>query len=382
MKSIRRLLALIQKETIQTFRDPRTLMLTVLLPLLELFLFAYAVTLTVDHLPTALVDQSRDEQSRQFVQALVNSTYFDIRLAAQSEQEVIAAIDAGAVKAGVVIPPNFADDLARGSARALILLDGSDSFSVTSGYNAASSIAQKYAVDLAMEKVILAGSGEPVGVDGGQMPVTMAERVLYNPDMDDLAFILPGLIALLVQNVITAQAAVGVVRERELGTMEQLLATPIRPIEMLIAKLVPGLILVLGDAAIILTLGVFWFKVPFRGDLGLFAGMIVLFIIAGIGLGLLISTISKSQRQAQQISVVLMVFTMLLTGFIYPRTSMPVWCQAVGSLIPLTYFVRIARGVITKGVGLPFFWTDALSLVIFAVATFGLAAIVFKKRLD
>lgn len=214
------------------------------------------------------------------------------------------------------------------------------------------------------------------------MPVVMAERVLYNPDMDDLAFILPGLIALLVQNVITAQAAVGVVRERELGTMEQLLATPIRPIELLIAKLVPGLILVLGDAAIILSLGVFWFKVPFHGDLGLFAGMIVLFIIAGIGLGLLISTVSKSQRQAQQISVVLMVFTMLLTGFIYPRTSMPLWSQWVGNLIPLTYFVRIARGVVTKGVGLAYFWQDAVALAVFAVATFGLAAALFKKRLD
>jgi ABC-2 type transport system permease protein len=130
-KSIQRLLALIHKETIQTFRDPRTMMLTVLLPLLELFLFAYAVRLTVDHLPTALVDQSRDDQSRSFVQALVNSTYFDIQYSFQNEQEVIAAIDAGTVKAGVVIPPDFAANLARGSATALVLLDGSDSFSVS-----------------------------------------------------------------------------------------------------------------------------------------------------------------------------------------------------------------------------------------------------------
>jgi ABC-2 type transport system permease protein len=370
----RRLSALIWKETIQTFRDRRTLMLTVMLPMIELFLFAYAVTLTVDHLPTALVDQSCDEQSRAFVQALVNSTYFDIRLEAQNEQEVIAAIDAGTVKAGVIIPPDFSREMARGQARALVLLDGSDSFSVSSGYNAASAIAQKYAVTLASQKV--------TGASGAGSPVRMSERVLYNPDTDDLTFILPGLIALLVQNVIMAQAAVAVVRERELGTMEQLLATPIRPIEMLIAKLIPGLIVILGDAAIVLGLGVFWFKVPFRGDLGTFSVLMVVFIIAGMGLGLLISTLTHSQRQAQQVSIILMVFTMLLTGFIYPRTSMPAWCQAVGNLIPLTYFVRIARGVITKGVGLDVLWNDALALVAFAVVTFGLAAVLFKKRLD
>jgi len=171
------------------------------------------------------------------------------------------------------------------------------------------------------------------------------------------------------------------VREREVGTMEQLLVTPARPVEMLIAKLVPGSLLAMVDMAIILLLADFWFKVPFKGSFPLFAVLAVLFIVAGMALGLLISTISKTQRQAQQISVVMMMFGILLTGFIFPRGSMPVWTQIIGDAIPLTYFIRIARGIITKGIGMEFFWPDVLALAAFVFVCLILSSVLFKRRL-
>ncbi len=369
-----RLFALIRKETAQLIRDPRTLLLIVSLPVILLFLFAYAVSLTVDHIPTALVDQSKDEQSRSFVRALVDSGSFDINYNLENESQLVGAIDSGKVKAGVLIPPDFSNAVGTDKADVLILLDGSDSFSVQSGFNAASSITQNFGFNLEAQKLTSGG-------DAVSLPVITTARVLYNPDLNDLMFILPGLIAMLVQNVIVSHASMAVVREREVGTIEQLLVTPARPVEMLVAKLVPGSLLAMVDMAIILLLAHFWFRIPFEGSFSLFAVLAVLFIIAGMALGLLISTVAKTQRQAQQISVLMMMFGILLTGFIFPRASMPLWTQIIGDTIPLTYFIRIARGIITKGIGMEFFWADTLALVVFVFICMILASALFKRRL-
>jgi ABC-2 type transport system permease protein len=182
--------------------------------------------------------------------------------------------------------------------------------------------------------------------------------------------------------VIVAHAALVVVREREAGTMEGLLATPIRPLELIIAKMAPDVLVVMGVMVLILLLGVFWFGVPFMGSVWLFTWLALLFVITGVGLGLLISTIARTQKQAQQISLLIMVFSMMLTGFIYPQSSMPGWCQVIGNMLPLTYFIRIARGIITKGVGLSILWTDVVALMIFGVVVLTLSAVLFKRRLD
>jgi ABC-2 type transport system permease protein len=375
-RSLQRLAALIYKETVQLLRDRRTLLLFFVLPVVQMFLFVYAVNLTVEHLPTALVDHSLDASGRDYVRALVNSGYFDITQVLQNEQEVTRAIDLGQVKAGVIIPSDFSEQVARGQGSVLILLDGSDSFSVQSGYHAASSIAEKHSIDLIAQKMQRAG-GETAG-----LPLVTATRVLYNPDINDLIFILPGLIALIMQNVMVAHSSIAVVRERELGTLEQLLATPARPMEMVLAKLIPGMVVAMLDMAFILTVGVVWFKLPFQGSVGLLAVLSILFTISGMGLGLLISAISKTQRQAQMFSTLLNLLTMLLTGFIYTRTTMPLWTQLAGDLIPLTYYLRIIRGIVTKGIGIEFLWPDTLALVIYSCIALLLAAAVSKKRLD
>jgi ABC-2 type transport system permease protein len=381
-RSLQRLGALIFKETVQILRDRRTLMLMFALPIIQLFLFAYAVSLTVRHLPTAIVDQSLDNRSREFTEALVNSSYFDNKMTMQNEAEVVSAIDSGQVKAGIIIPPNFSESIARGNGNVLIILDGSDSFSVQSGYNAASTIAQKYMLDLTTQTLQKKGSSTASTVSSGALPVQTMTRVLYNPDIRDMVYLLPGLIALIMQNIIVAHSAMAMVRERESGVFEQLLATPARPIEIVIAKLIPGMAVTVLDMAFILVLGVFWFGVPVQGSMTLLALLSLLFILSGMGLGLLISTITKTQRMAQQVTAFVNVLTMLLSGFIYTRATMPTAIQWIGNLLPLTYFMRMIRGVITKGVGMNFLWTDTLYLAIYAGITLFLTALTSKKRLD
>jgi ABC-2 type transport system permease protein len=377
-----RLSALIQKETAQLLRDRRTLLYIVGLPLMELFLFAYAVSLTVYHLPTAIADQSQDMQSRDFIQALVNSQYFDFTLAVQDESQIRLAMDAGQVKAGIVIPPDFSTDLENGDARVLILLDGSDSFSVQSGYSAANLVTQSYGLQLATQKVERTNGGTTLVAQATSMPITNSFHVLYNPDFRDLWFVLPAIIGMILQTSAVAQAALVVVREREVGTIEQILATPTRPLELLFGKMIPLVVLCYFVMGLILALGVFWFGVAFKGSLELYLLLTLAFVMSSLGLGFLISTVAKTQRQAQQISTVVMLFSMLLTGLVYPRNVMPFIPQLIGSMLPLTYFIRISRGIIMKGVGVTILWSDILALVIYSLAVMIVAALNFKKRLD
>lgn len=372
-----RIWALIGKEIVQIVRDWRTLTMILLLPLIELFLFAYAVDLTVQDIPTAVADMSLDARSRELVDSLVVSGYFDVVIHVENEEEVLQAIDEGEARAGLVIPPDFAAGVERGEAQALIIIDGSDSFTVKSGYSAAMSIAQAKSMDMLVQKV------ERMGATGmASLPITTSARVLYNPNMDDMIFIVPGIAAMLLQTMSISQAAIAVVRERELGTLEQLLVTPIRPFELIVGKMAPNLLLTMLDMLILVAAGVFWFGVPFRGSLPLFIWLSTLFIISGLGLGLLVSTVARNQKQAEQMSLFLMMLSMLLTGLIYPRAPMPPIVRAVGDLIPATYFTRIARGIITKGVGFSFMRSDVLVLVIYTAVVVAFSTLTFRKRLD
>ncbi len=376
-KSWMRISAQVQTETAQLLRDVRTLLFIVGLPLIELFLFAYAVSLTVYHLPLAVADQSQDEQSRDLVQALVNSTYFDFKLALHDEAQVREAIDAGEVKAGIVIPPDFSTRLEQGDANVLILLDGSDSYSVQSGFSGANLVSQNFGLQFAMQKTGRTGIAQAFS-----MPITNSFRVLYNPDFRDLWFVLPAILGMILQTAAVAQAALVIVREREVGTIEQVLATPTRPLELLLGKMIPLLVLCYFVTGLTLALGVFWFGVAFKGSLGLYLLLTFSFILSSIGLGFLISTVARTQRQAQQMSTVVMLFSMLLTGIVYPRNVMPLVPQLIGSFLPLTYFIRISRGIILKGVGISFLWSDVMALVVYGVIVMVVAALNFRKRLD
>jgi ABC-2 type transport system permease protein len=207
-------------------------------------------------------------------------------------------------------------------------------------------------------------------------------RVLYNPDMKDLWFIIPGMAAMLLQTQSLVLTAAAVVREREVGTIEQILVTPIRPIELMIGKIVPYVIIAMLNMLTVIGIGVFWFGVPFQGSFWLFIGLSFLYVFGGLGLGLLISSISQNQRQAQQIMMLFMMVSLLLGGFIFPRYTMPAVVRIIGNLFPMTYFVPIARGIITKGIGFSVLSGQVLALVLYLVVVIFLAAISFRKRLD
>jgi len=375
--SIQRVSAIIKKETIQMIRDWPTLLMIILMPVLELFLFAYVGDMTLDHLPTVVADMSRDPSSRAFINALEVSGFFDVTQYVSSEGEVIRAIDEGVANVGLVIPPDFAGQIERGVGQALIIIDGSDSFVVQSGYSAAVAIAQVHGMRLMLQTAARMGMA-----GAGQLPINTSTRILYNPNIDEIVFLIPGLAAMLLQLIGVNTTVMAVVRERELGTMEQMLVTPTRPVELILGKIVPPIGLITVDLVIIILLGVYWFKVPFQGSVWLFSWLSLLFIVSGLGMGLLLSTVSKNQKQAQQISSVVMMLTMLLTGLIYPRSTMPPVVRLVGNLIPATYFIRIARGIITKGVGLTFMWDDVIALVVYGVVIVILSAATFKTRLD
>lgn len=375
--SLKRIAAIMRKEMIQTFRDWQTLVLTLMLPILELFIIAYIGNFTVEHIPTVVADMSQDAQSRDFISALTVSGFFDVHAYVGSEADVIRAIDDSVAQAGVVIPPHFAEQVERGSAQALIIIDGNDPFLVQSGYAAANAIAQTHGMALLLE------TAARQGMEGlGMLPISTSTRILYNPNMTTVIFLVPGIVALVLQIQAITTAAMTVVRELELGTMEQLLATPARPVEIIIGKMVPGILVTGANMAVILAIGILWFRVPFQGSVWLFIWLSLIFIISGLGLGLLMSTIAKNQRQAQQLSTLLMLITMLLSGVVYTRLTMPKIVQRVGDLIPATYFIRIARGIITKGVGMSFLWRDVVVLIIYALVVVIISARTFKKRLD
>ena len=376
MSPILRIRAIMRREMIERLRDRRTLALILGIPLLQLMLFGYAVHLTAYHLPTVVADMSLDEHSRGFIEALRASSYFDVEQYVATEDDVLFAIDAGTAKAGVIIPPNFAADIERGQAQALVVLDGSDSFSVQSGYSAAVAIGQAYALDVAVRKI------DRLGEHLNTQPITASTRVLYNPNRDDLVFIMPGLIAMLLQVLAVNMTAQSLVREHELGTVEQIMVTPVRPLELVIGKLTPNILFVVIDQLMITLIGVFWFGVPFRGNPWLLVGLSFLFVCAGLGLGLVISSVARTQKEAEQLTALLMLLSLLLTGYIYPRSPMPPVVRALGNLIPLTFFIRITRGIIIKGVGIAYLWDDVLALLAYLIVVMAMAAVTFKKRLD
>lgn len=377
--NFQRLGALIRKETIQILRDRRFIMLFLGLTFVQLFVYSYSASRTVYHLPLAVVDQSRDSTSRAFVQALVNSQYFDVTMYLDNQAQVLQAIDRGQVKAGIIFPPQFAAHINRGAADFMILLDGSDQFAVSSGYSAAGLVGQSFGLQLAAETVARSGA---VPAAAGALPIVTSAQILYNPDLNDKWFVIPGIIGMILQTLAIEQAAIFLVRDREWGTLEQILATPVRQLELILSKLIPLSVLCLLALGMSVGLGIFWFGVPFHGNLFLYFWLALLFIASCLGLGLVISTRATTQFEAETSSLVFMLFGLLLTGLFYPRIGMPLIPKLIGDLVPLTYFIRISRGIYMKGIGLSFLWEDALILVIYTLIVVFIASKRFKMRLD
>ena len=332
--------------------------------------------MNVQHIPLVAVDQSLDDASRSYLDDLTNSGYFDLVKVVPSQAAAVREIDLNQASAAVVIPPDFASNVRRGQANVLVLVDGSDLFTSLSAYNAANLIGQTHATRAALQKI------ERSGITSMTNPLEVHLNILYNPDFKDLWFIIPGIIALLLQTQTIVLTATSVVREREVGTIEQILVTPIRPMEFMLGKIAPNIVLVMVNVLTILAIAVFWFKVPFQGSFWLFISLSFLYAFSGLGLGLLISTVSQNNRQAMQLVMFISLLSIIIGGFIFPRYTMPGILQAIGNLFPLTYFVPISRGIITKGIGAQFLVVEILALVGYIVVIMIIAARAFRQRLD
>lgn len=376
---LRRIWAVMQKEFIQTLRDRRTLVIQLCLPIIQLFILGYAIRMNVEHVPTVVSDQSLDAASRAYVDAMEASGYFDVTAHVPNQAEVIRAIDEGRAQAGIVIPPGFSANVERGQAQALLLVDGSDVFTSQTAYNAINAIAQAHSTKVLVDRLERSGRLSP---DASLLPLEARVRILYNPNLDDLWFLIPGMAAMLLQTQAISLTAAAVVREREAGTIEQLLVTPILPWELMLGKVVPNIVIALINMLTLVGVGVFWFGVPFQGDFWLFFWLAFMYVFSGLGLGLLISTVSQNQKQTQQLAMLMMLLGLVLGGFMFPRYLMPRAIRIVGNLFPLTYFVPIARGIITKGIGIEFLWEQVAALFAYVVVIMVVAARAFRRGLD
>jgi ABC-2 type transport system permease protein len=376
---LRRIWAITQKEFVMTFRDRGTSFMILFVPLIQLVLFAYAIHMDVKHIPMAVSDQSMEQASRSYIDALVQSGYFDVVSTVTNQRLVIDAIDRGDAKLGFIIPSDFAQKVDRHEATVLFIVDGSDPFTTQSAYNAANLIAQQYTVQLVLDDVNRSGRGS----SGSSLtPLSAHIQILYNPDLKDLWFLIPGMIAMLLQTQTIILTALAVVREREVGTIEQILVTPIRPVELMLGKTLPNLMIALINLASIMVVGTLVFGVPFQGNFILFLGLVILYVFSGLGLGLLISSISQNQRQAQQLAMMTMFLGLLISGFVFPHYSMPLVLQWISYIFPLTAFIPISRGIFMKGIGLPFLMNQVIILVVYDILVLFFAARLFRQTLD
>jgi drug efflux transport system permease protein len=376
---LKRTWAIIQKEFIQTWRDRRTLGIQLAIPIMQLFILGYAIRMNVRHIPMVVADQSLDAASRDYVDAMVASGYFDVVAYVSDEAAAIQAIDDGEAQAGIVIPPGFAAHVTRNDAQALLVVDGSDLFTSQTAYNSLSAIAQMHSTELMVTQARRSGR---LNAEQSLLPLDVRIRILYNPDLKDLWFLIPGMVATILQTQSIALTAAAVVREREMGTIEQLLVTPILPGELMLGKMAPNLVIAFVNMLTIIALGVFWFGVPFQGSFGLFCWLAFMYVFSGLGLGLLVSTISQNQKQAQQWSFLMMLLGLVLGGFIFPRYLMPPAIRVVGNLFPLTYFIPIARGIVTKGIGIEVLWEQVVALLAYIVVILFVSIRAFRQRLD
>ena len=373
-----RLGALIVKEFIQIVRDPRTLVLALLIPIIQLFLLGYVANNDVRNVPLAVFDQDRSPAARALLNAFKVADYFRLEYEVDSERELRALVDGNKARAALIIPPGYGERVnGAGVAEVAFILDGSDPTVASTSLAAAQLIGQAHATTLLAER--LDRRGQPGSI---QLPLDVRTQVWYNPDLISAYFIVPGLFGVIMYAITSLLTASAIVRERERGTIEQLIVTPIRPWELVLGKLIPYAILAFFNTSEILLIGHFWFKVPIRGDLLLIALLSGLFLISSLGIGLFASTIAGTQQESYLIVYATLLPTIFVSGYIFPLQAMPPALQVISYFIPLRYYLVVIRSLMIKGVGAEALQTEIIALAIFGVAIMTAAALRFRKRLD
>jgi drug efflux transport system permease protein len=373
-----RLRSLIRKEFIQIGRDKRTLILVLIIPIMQLFLLGYAATNDVRNVPLAVYDQDRGPEARRLLDAYRAADYFKISYDVSSETELGDLIDSGEARAGLIIPPGYSDSIQGGEpAQVMFVLDGSDPTVASTALSSARLIGQAYSTQVLEARLMKRGQAAAI-----QAPVEVSTNVWYNPDLISAYFMIPGVIGMILFALTSILTASAIVRERERGTIEQLIVTPIRPWELVVGKLLPYVILALLNAFEVLAIGHYWFHVPISGSLWLITAASLLFLLSSLGIGLFASTIANTQQEAMLTVWMLLLPSLFLAGFFFPLEAMPKILQWISYIFPLRYYLVIIRSLMLKGVGISAIKEDIIALAIFGVAIMSLASMRFRKRLD
>lgn len=372
LKSLERIKQIVIKEFIQVFRDKRMRFFLFVPPLVQLVMFGYVVSLDVNNIHTALLDFDRSPQSRELARRLESSGYFTITQRPSSVGEIRDLMDRSEVLCAIQINRGFQRDLEKGVPPLVqVIVDGTYSNTALIALNYTNRVVAKFALDLARPMIKTAGPG-----------VALQTTVWYNPEMKSRNYFVPGVIASIIMLVSLMLTSMAIVREREAGTMEQLMVTPIKPIELMIGKTLPFAAISFIDMLLVTAAGVFWFDVPIRGSLLLLLACTAIYLLSVLGTGLFISTISKTQQQALMAAMFFNMPAILLSGFAFPLENMPAVFQYLTYANPLRYFLIIIRGVFLKGNGLAVLWPQMAALLAIGIVVISLSALRFRKRLS
>jgi ABC-2 type transport system permease protein len=374
-----RLKQMLIKEFIQVFRDKRTRFVLFAPPIIQMLIFGYAATFEIHHVPTVVLDLDHSQESRELVSRFTSSPYFDVQRQLTDYRQIGDLIDRGEATVGLEINAGFAQNLRKGQTAPLqVIVDATNSNTalIASGY--ISQIALAFARDYQQDRI---SRISPQLIE--KIPsVQLEPRPWYNPDLRSRWFFVPGIIGSLTLVLVVNLTAFAVVREREIGTLEQIMVTPIRPAEFILGKTLPFFLIGLFDVSLIATVGTLWFQVPFRGQiLVLFAGAI-LFLLCMLGVGLLISTVSSTQQQAMVTAFFFVMPAITFSGFGFPVSTMPQWLQYLTYLSPLRYFLIVLRGTYLKGVGMEVLWPQMLAMAALGISLLTVAVLRFHKALD
>lgn len=375
MAALRLIILLVLKEFTQIRRDPLSLGMLIALPAFLLILFGYALTFDVRNLALGVCDQDQSVASRELIQRFVTTEYFDLKRQVDDPQKLTQLIDHDVVRVGLVIPPGFSERLQAGRpAPVQLLVDGINATTASAATSYTEAIVRTFSSQVILEQVMRTGQrlSPPT--------VSVEARIWYDPELESARFLLPGLIAFLLMVDTVVATSLSITRERERGTMEQLMLAPLEPYQLVIGKTLPYLLVTIGATVLILLVGHLLFNVTVRGEPLVLALVVLAYLLAGLGQGLLISTIAPSQQVAFQIAVVSTLLpTFILSGFVFPIYNMPPVIQAITYLVPARYFLVAIRGVMLKGTGLDVFWPDVLLLLLFALFTLALSSIRLRR---
>jgi ABC-2 type transport system permease protein len=374
-----RMKQMIIKEVIQVLRDKRTRIILIVPPIIQMLIFGYAATYEVRHVSTVVVDFDHSQESRDLISRFTSSPYFAVQRQLDNSAELSNLIDEGKATVGLEINAGFAQALRKGQPAPLqVIVDATNSNSALIAAGYITQIATGFAQDYQQDRISRIAPQLAQVVPS----VELESRPWYNPNLSSQWFFIPGIIGSLTLVLVITLTAFGVVREREIGTLEQIMVTPIRPAEFILSKTLPFFVIGLFDVSLIAAVGSFWFQVPFRGHFSVLLLGSVLFLLCMLGVGLLISTVSSTQQQAMVTAFFFIMPAIVFSGFGFPISTMPQWLQIMTYASPLRYFLVVLRGTYLKGVGLDILWPQMAAMAGLGVGLLAIAILRFRKSLD